>query len=352
MKQSNRKARRLFGAAEKKRAASKFTEAIPLYIEARRLSAGDALLKADCAFALGDVHRMTGDFKKAERRYKEAHGLSLKLWLSGEAGGEASALDALAGLGLAYRATGRLKDALAIFNACLGRYKRLNDTAGVAFTVWARAGALRLTGETAKAISGFKEAKGLFSKQRDKSGAGYCLTGLGGASRVHGDYVLSGRYYKEANRVFRSIKDTFGIAYSYCGIANSLRMRGRFKESLEFFKKARENYKKIGDRVSYAYTLWGEGSAFAMLGRHGDAINGFEAAYRLFKETGDRRGVVYCMITIGQLEFMANPKKGSALVKKALKEALSLGIRTEAGYARQALNAMKKTPGDLPLNLA
>jgi tetratricopeptide (TPR) repeat protein len=343
---------KIFIVAEKHRVKSRFLSAIPLYVKAYELSGSDVALKADCAFCLGDTCRMTGGFKTAARWYKEAHALSLKIWKSGKAGGEAVCLDALVGLGLSKRAVGELNPALLIFNACLGRYKKLGDMAGVAFTMWARAGALRLKGDITGALKGFSDAKEIFRAHKDISGAGYCLTGLGGAHRVAGDYALSGKYYKDANRVFTGSSDTFGIAYSYCGIANSLRMRGRFKESLGYFKKAKTNYKKIGDKVSYAYTLWGEGSAFLMLGKDSQAGKDFASAYKLFKETGDRRGVVYCMISTGQIEFSRSRSKGVATIKKALKEAEGLGIKTEARYAKEALKAMEKSPEKLPLNLA
>ena len=45
----------IFDRAEKKRALSKFLDAIPLYIEAMRLSGNDRELKMSCSFALGDT---------------------------------------------------------------------------------------------------------------------------------------------------------------------------------------------------------------------------------------------------------------------------------------------------------
>ncbi|MBI5887215.1 MAG: tetratricopeptide repeat protein [Deltaproteobacteria bacterium] len=337
---------RLFDEAERKRAASRFPEAIALFLEAKRLSAQDRELRADCAFSLGDAYRMTGEFARAVRCYKEAEKLSLAL------DSEMRSFDALVGLGLTLRAMGDFKEAAVIFNRCMRWYKKSGDKAGIAFTLWARAGALRIKGDLAGAIKGFKEAKAMFAKLSDKSGAGYCLTGLGGASRVAGRPGDSFKYYTGANKVFRGLKDTFGVAYSYCGIANSLRMKGDFKASLAYFKKAASNYRKIGDRVSYAYTLWGEGSGFQMLGRDRDALGDFKEARRLFKETGDKRGLLYCMISISQLMFKVEQEKASALISGALRAAKKLGLKTEEGYARSVIKAMKKGGDALPLNLA
>ncbi|MDO8426080.1 MAG: tetratricopeptide repeat protein [Deltaproteobacteria bacterium] len=336
----------LFGKAERKRQLSKFLEAIPLYLEAKRLAPLDKELRSACYFSLGDTYRMVGEFTKAGRCYIEAHGLVTRL------GDEVKALDALVGLGLSQRATGNFKDALIIFDKALKGYRKLNDMGGEAFTLWARAGALRIKGDLKGALKGFKEAKAIFSRLRDKSGVGYCLTGLGGASRVFGKPLDSYRHYTEANKAFRGLRDTFGVAYSYCGIANSLRMQGDFKGSLSFFRKAKENYRKIGDKVSYAYTLWGEGSSFQMIGNDKTALEDFKEAQKLFRRTKDRRGLIYCLLSIGQLEFKATPKKGIKKLQLAFDRAKALGLGVETLYASALLRAAKKGPGSLPLNLA
>jgi len=236
--------------------------------------------------------------------------------------------------------------------AGLKAYKKVEDKAGVAFTLWSRAGALRLKGDLKPAIEGFKEAKTMFSRMRDRGGVGYCLTGLGGASRVMGRYKDSSKYYTQANSLFRELKDTFGVAYSYCGIANSMRMMGDFKGSLKFFKKAKDNYKKIGDKVSYAYTLWGEGTALQILGRNAEALKDFQESAGLFKETRDRRGLIYCELSAGELDFKQDRKKGVRAFSSALKKAEKLGLGVESRYARELLLAAQKSPESIPLNLA
>lgn len=336
----------IFNRAEKKRELSRFLEAIPLYLEAMRLAGKDPEIKAACYFSLGDTYRMVGDFTRSGKCYKAAHRLVVA------AGDETRALDARVGLALSLRASGELKEALAILEDALKAYRKFGDRAGVAFTLWSRAGALRLKGDLRKAVEGFKEAKTMFSAMRERAGVGYCLTGLGGASRVLGKYKDSNRYYTQANALFRESKDVFGVAYSYCGIANSMRMMGDFKGSLRFFKKAKDNYRKIGDKVSYAYTLWGEGTALQVLGRGKEAMKDFKEAAALFKETKDRRGLIYCALSVGELDFLKDRKKGLAAFKSALRKAEKLGLGVESRYARELISAAAKAPESIPLNLA
>ena len=58
------------------------------------------------------------------------------------------------------------------------------------------------------------------------------------------------------------------------------------------------------------------------------------------------------MISIAQLMFKVDGKDGQALACGAIKAAKKLGLKTEEGYARSVLKAMKKGAGALPLNLA
>jgi tetratricopeptide (TPR) repeat protein len=336
----------IFERAEKCRAACRFTEAIPLYKEAKSGARTDAELRADCAFALGDTYRMIGEFTLAAKSYCSARTIAVKLG----PGYEELATDAAVGLGLARRATGGYAESTRLFNSALKSYRAGQDRAGEAFVLWARAGVYRFKGDVKRAMEGFRASRDLFKRLKDSSGVAYSLAGLGGASRVLGRHKDSFRYYSHANRLFLDLNDTFGTAYTYCGIANSMRMQGDFSGSLEDFSRAKRSYKRIGDRVSYAYTLWGEGTALAMLGRLSTARRRFEEADGLFTETRDSRGRVYCMISMGTLAALSDEAKGVRKLNRALKRALSLGLKTEAGYARDSIKAAKAQA--LPLNLA
>ena len=336
----------LYDAGMKRKAASRFEDAVPLFKEAARFAGRDREFRLDCLFALADTHRMVGDFTRASKNYRAAEKLALKL------SRPERAIDASVGLALALRARGDFKETILLLNKALRRYRSEGDRLAIAFTLWARAGAFRVKGDTLGALKGFRESKALFTRLKDPSGVGYSLTGLGGASRVAGDFKGSYRYYLRANKVFREVRDTFGVAYSYCGLANALRMKGDFSGSSEYFKKAKRNYKRIGDKVSYAYTLWGEGSLYQVMGKKALSIRDFKAAELLFRETGDRRGLIYCELGYAQGEFLEG-KEREALkrLKKTRKRAEKMGLKIEAGYARLLIRTIEKKPETRPLSL-
>jgi tetratricopeptide (TPR) repeat protein len=104
------------------------------------------------------------------------------------------------------------------------RVPQSQDAQGVAFALWAQAGALRFGGRVPKAIARFQEAKELFETVGYTSGVAYALCGLGGTHRLAGKFDASLAYYQEANELFRMLKDRVGLAYSHCGIGNAYRM--------------------------------------------------------------------------------------------------------------------------------
>ncbi len=336
----------IFNAGMKMKGSSKFTEAVPLFSEAVRLAGRDTELKLDALFALADTFRMVGDFPGASKNYKQAGKLAVKLSLP------LRAVDASVGLALALRARGEFAETIKLLNKALRTYRSENDKMAIAFTLWARAGAYRVKGDVRGALKGFTESKEIFAKLKDRAGVGYSLTGLGGASRVAGDFTGSYKYYSRANRLFSELGDRFGVAYSYCGLANALRMMGETLEAREYFKKAKSLYKRIGDRVSYAYTLWGEGSLYQVMGKSVLSMRDLKAAEALFRETGDSRGLIYCELGFSQSLFIdGKVNQAVTRLKKALKRAEKLGLRTEAAYARRLIRMIENKPEEMPLDL-
>ena len=60
-----------FQTAEKKRAASKFNEAIKFYLSAQRLCGNNSEAELSCLLALGDCYRMIGAYEEAQHKIKK-----------------------------------------------------------------------------------------------------------------------------------------------------------------------------------------------------------------------------------------------------------------------------------------
>ncbi|PIV42895.1 MAG: hypothetical protein COS27_06110 [Nitrospirae bacterium CG02_land_8_20_14_3_00_41_53] len=290
--------------AEKLREKSFYPESLRLFKKAlkgyTKICDRDGIFH--CTLSLGDTYRMVGNFDLASKSYANTIELAKKIKDS------IKAADAKVGLGLSLRAEGKWKEAIKLIRKSRKTYQRKGDKQGIAFTLWAEAGALRIKGNIIGAIKMFKKSYKIFKSLKDIQGAGYCLCGLGGTSRIAGRFRDSLKYYTSAHRLFSDIKDIFGTAYSYCGIGNAHRMRKDYKSALANFAKAIRLYKRIGDRVSYSYTLWSLGTTYKMIGNLNKARDNFIKAMLLFKKTKDPRGMIYCRLGLGEIALLKGKK--------------------------------------------
>jgi len=257
-------------------------------------------------------------------------------------GNKLTAADCMVGMGLSFRAMGMWKDAIKFISTARKIYEKERDRRGGAFSLWAEAGALRVAGDIARAIKKFNESKSIFSSAKDTSGVAYSLCGLGGTHRIAGKFKESLNYYKQANETFRNLKDKFGIAYSHCGIGNAYRMLCNYKDALRHFEKATALYEEIGDVVSYSYTLWSLANVYKM---KRDSVNArlyVKGALKNFKKTKDPRGIIYCDLTLGEIEFMEGR---NSLAEKRLSSAMHNAERhnfkLERCHSQMLLNHMQ-----------
>ena len=325
--------------AEKLREKSLYRQALRLFKKAlqgyRKIHDREGLLH--CMISLGDIYRMVGNFDLAARSYKDTIKLASQI-------NPVKVADAQVGLGLSLRAQGKWKEAIKLIRKSKSIYKKKDDRQGIAFTLWAEAGALRIKGDIRNAIRTFKESYTIFKAMKDPHGVGYCLCGLGGTSRIAGLFRDSLNYYKDANKLFSSIDDTFGRAYSYCGIGNAYRMLSDYDNAFTHFSKAVRLYKKIGDKVSYAYTLWGLGTAYKMASNIKKTHYFLMKARQLFQATKDPRGLVYCRLGFGEIALL---KGNKAIAKRHLlaarKESKKNNFAIEGCYADTLISFMNET---------
>lgn len=295
---------KLIKEAESLRDRSEYIDSLRLYRRAlsisKRYSIIDGVL--DSTIAIADIYRMVGNFDGAVKKYEEAIEACEAL------GNRLTAADCMVGMGLSLRAVGFWKEAIRFISSARKIYMKENDRKGIAFSLWAEAGALRVSGAVKRAIKKFNESKDIFSYEKDESGVAYALCGLGGTHRIAGKFKESMDYYKQANEKFKVLKDKFGIAYSHCGIGNAFRMAGVYREALKHFEKASVLYEEIGDIVSYSYTIWSFANVYKMKGDISRARLYITKALKNFKKTRDPRGIIYCNLTIGELNFMKGRK--------------------------------------------
>jgi tetratricopeptide (TPR) repeat protein len=121
---------------------------------------------------------------------------------------------------------------------------------------------------------------------------------------------------------------------------------------LFYFKKAETIYNKIGDRVSYAYTLWSIGTTYKLIGKIDRAGKSFDESARFFKETKDPRGQIYCILGIGEIDYLRGKKKkgmNAFMKSQRLADKYKFGVEKKyAGQLLRAVNSGKGIPANLP----
>jgi tetratricopeptide (TPR) repeat protein len=296
----------------------------------RRENDPEGLLDATMGFA--DVSRIMGDFDSSVEYYTEALEMCEGLCH------ELTAADAMVGLALSYRAIGMWQKAMRLIKKSTKTYVTAGDDKGLAFALWAEAGALRVAGKIPEAIKTFLRARDIFASTKYRSGLAYTLAGLGGAHRIAGKTRESLGYYVKANEMFTKLRDTFGIAYTHCGIGNAHRMNGDFGMAVIHFKKAAKLYAVIGDIVSYSYTLWSLATLCKMKEDYAGAKKHLGEARRNFRKTRDPRGLVYCDLADSEILWMKGRRQAAEkLLRLALATALSHKFGIEACHARLLL---------------
>jgi tetratricopeptide (TPR) repeat protein len=295
---------RLIKEAEALREKSKYTDSLKVFKKASSISKRHDILDGilDSTIAMADIYRMIGKFDNAIKNYEEA------LEACEALGNKLTAADCMVGIGLSLKAMGIWRDAIRFISSARGIYEKEKDTRGKAFSLWAEASALRVAGDIPKAIKKFKKSKDIFTRVKDKSGIAYALCGLGGTHRISGKFKESLNYYKQASETFKMLKDKFGTAYSHCGIGNAFRMLGNYSDALKHFKKAIALYEDIGDMVSYSYTLWSLATVHKMEMDFDNARLYIKKALKNFKNTKDSRGIIYCNLSLGEIDFIEGNK--------------------------------------------
>ncbi len=157
--------------AEEFRQKSKYREALHFFKKALSVSKKKSNLNGvlDSTIAIADICRITGNFHYAISNYNEA------LEICDALCDELSAADSMVGLGLSFRALGMWKEAVKFSLKARRIYEMKKDKRGIAFAVWAEAGALRVGGSVLMAIEKFKESKDIFSSVKYTPGVAYAL---------------------------------------------------------------------------------------------------------------------------------------------------------------------------------
>jgi len=239
-------------------------------LRSRAFSVGETYARAVALLGLGDLFRVKGAFADARINYKKA--IDAAEFLAkipsfiprdDDMGmtPEQIRFDALVGLALCDKASGRYKSAHRRLTALLREAMSRGDKEAEGFLLWHTGMLLRFMGYPRKALEFIRRAMRIFKSKNLKTssyeGIGFCLCAMGGILRVLGRTHESLKSYSDAAKIFRRTKDAYGMAYSLCGQANALKTLGRWDDALGLYSRSEKIYNKTGDLSSLAFVYKG-----------------------------------------------------------------------------------------------
>ena len=165
---------------------------------------GDQLGQANALTDLGDVRRVTGNYRDAGEALQEALGIYRDI---GDRRGQANALSAL---GILRRVSGDYRDAVEAQQEALGIYRDIGDRLGQANALSDLGIVRRVTGDYRDAGEALQEALGIYRDAANRLGQANALTAVGIVRRVTGDYRGAGEALQEALGISRDVGDRAG----------------------------------------------------------------------------------------------------------------------------------------------
>jgi tetratricopeptide (TPR) repeat protein/transcriptional regulator with XRE-family HTH domain len=257
---------------------------------------GDRLGQANALADLGDVRRMTGDYRGAAEALQEALGICRDI---GSRQGQANAL---AGLGVLRRLTGDYRGAAEALEEALGIYREAGQGLGQADALISRGSLWRMTGDYRGAAEALEGALGIYREAGHGVGQADALISLGKVRRMTGDYGGAAEALEEALGISRLIDSRLARADALIPLGIVRRVTGDYGGAAEALEEALGICRDIGSRQGQAGVLAPLGVVRRMTGDYRGAAEALEEALAITRDIGDRGGEAEVLNETGTLK--------------------------------------------------
>ncbi len=173
----------------------------------------------------------------------------------------------------------------------LSIYQKLNDLAGIAISLNARAIVARDNGDYETAQARFEAAVSQWRSLGDPLAAARCLYNLANLVKVRGDYARARAVLREAAQVFAEVGDRGGAAWSLSQQGDIAREQGEAAAARELYQEALSAFRQTSDRWGIARSLTDLGSVACDQEDHVTAHSAYREALEVFASLGHKRGI-------------------------------------------------------------
>ncbi len=274
---------------------------------------------------MGGLSRKQGDYAEAMTWLARARDDAQDL------GDMAGVSQALAAIGDVHRLKGEYAQARQAYDDSLayaGRVDTPRRREGVRAAALKAAGTLAAyQGDYAQSRSLFEESLAIVRDQGDKPNTASLLNNLGIIARYEGDYAMARSRFEESLILMREIGDPMGTASALNNLALLVRTQGDNAEARRLLEESLDLKRQLGEKWGIANTLSSLGDVLIDLEMWAEAREALIESLRLNGELGDRTALAFV------LEFLAS----LAAAAQRAEAALRLGGAAEA--LRESLGA-------------
>jgi tetratricopeptide (TPR) repeat protein len=308
----------------------------------RRLEVkGKEEMKQEILAKLGDASFITGEWKKAQKYYKD----SLKM-------GEKSKNRRLTSLsnrklGELLRFKGEYERARKRFEEALELSMEIGDERGVADSYKGLGYLFWRKGDYPKAIEYYDKCIETARVLNDDELLGVALLEKGNVSNTMGDLDKAMELYESSIKPLENANNLSQIARVYNNMGDVCLQKESWSKAMKYFECSRASASNVGGRYMIAWSLFNEAEALANLKRPDEAIEKLREAHDILKVLGDKMG----MLAVHKNFAIAHGLKGDWSAaeenfRKSLEMAAELNIPDVKAEIHLHWGIMLKAKGD------
>jgi tetratricopeptide (TPR) repeat protein len=231
---------------------------------------------------LGLAYAALGKVRRAIHFYEQA------LFINREIGNLQSEGNTLGNLGLSYAALGETTRAIQFYEQALAIDREIGDRRGEAASLGNLGLAYADLGETTRAIAFHQQYLNIAREIGDRRGQNKALENLGVAYADLGETHTAIEYYDMALQIARELGDRRGEANALVNIGFALADLGETQQAIDHYRRSLAIHREVGDRRGESYDLWGLSLASERLGDRAQAIALSQQSLEIREQIEDR----------------------------------------------------------------
>lgn len=231
-------------------------------------------------------------------------------------------------MGLIYKATGRVNEAIEYYKKSIDIARRINDYGRIADVYNNMGNLYRMQGNYTMAIESLLEALKMREAEQDTFGIGAAYNNIAFTYADQENFDKAIENNLKAIQYFTAARDSFELSRAYGFLGYVYYATDEFEEALKYNKLALSIFERHGDKAESALTLNNIGNILAETGKPAEAVVYHEQALEIQLANEDTLGIFTSYLSLSQACLFAN------------------NITKAESYVNKCLNILSISPGN------